>query len=99
MLQFSQLRFKLIVLGYPISSYLRNMILPEDRSEVVKVKARVARAARYALINDILYMRSFFGPYQRCVLPDEAKHVIEQVHKGICNTHIGGQSLCHRIMT
>ena len=40
----------------PILSYLRNWILPEDKSEVVKVEAR---AARYTLINDSLYRRSF----------------------------------------
>ena len=38
----------------PISNYLRSRAFPEERSEVVKVKARVAR---YALINDILYKR------------------------------------------
>ena len=40
----------------PISNYLRNGTLPEDRSEAKKVKAR---AARYTLINNILYMRYF----------------------------------------
>ena len=58
----------------PISSYLRNWIMPEDRSEAVKVKAR---ATKYTLINNILYKRSFSKPYQRCVPPDEAKHIIE----------------------
>ena len=54
----------------PISNYLRNGALPEDRSKAMKVKARVVR---YALINDSLYKRSFFDPYQRCVLLDDAK--------------------------
>ena len=31
--------------------------------------------------------------------PDEAKHIIEQVHGGIYGTHIGGQSLSHKIIT
>ena len=44
----------------PISSYLRNEILPKDRSEPVKVKAQ---AARYVLINNILYRQSFSRPY------------------------------------
>ena len=80
----------------PISNYLRKGTLPKDISEVAKAKARVAR---YTLISDTLYRRSFFGPYQRCVPPDEAKRIIEQVHKGICGTHIGGWLLCCRIMT
>ena len=69
---------------------------PEDRSKAVKVKAQVSR---YALVNNILYMQSFYGPYQRCVPPDKANRIIEQVHGGIFGTHIGGRSLCHRIMT
>ena len=40
----------------PISDYLRNGTLPTDKREVVKVRARVAR---YTMINDILYKRSF----------------------------------------
>ena len=70
----------------PISNYLRNGALLEDRSEAVSVQARVTR---YALINDILCMRSCFGPYQRCVKLDEAKQIIEQIHDDICDTHIG----------
>ena len=35
----------------------------------------------------------------QCVPPDEAKCIIEQVHGGIYSTCIGGQTLCHRIMT
>ena len=43
----------------PILNYLRNKALLDDRSEALRVKAR---AAMYALINDILYKRSFFSP-------------------------------------
>ena len=57
----------------PILNYLRNETFPKDRSEAVKVKARVTK---YALVNDTLYMRSFFGLYQRCVPLDEAKRII-----------------------
>ena len=35
----------------PISSYLRSGTLLEDKREVVKVKAQVAK---YALLNDVL---------------------------------------------
>ena len=62
----------------------------------MKVKAR---AAKYALINDALYRRSFFDPYQRSVLLKKAKQIIEKIHGCICGTHIDGRSLCHRIMT
>ena len=80
----------------PIARYLKNETLPEDRNAIVKIKARTTR---YALINDILYRRSFSEPYKRCVPPDKAKRIIEQVHGGVCSTYIGGQSLCHRVTT
>ena len=79
-----------------ITNYLKSGTLPEDRNAFIKIKAQ---AFRYPLINDVLHKRSFSRPYQRCVLPNEAKNIIKQVHGGICNTHIGEQSLSHRIMT
>ena len=44
----------------PITSYLKNGTLLEDRNAAAKIKARVAR---YALISDVLYRRSFSRPY------------------------------------
>ena len=79
-----------------ISSYLRSETLPEDRREAIKVKAR---ATMYAFLNGVLYRRSFFEPYERCMSLDEAKRIIEKIHGGICDTHNGGQTLCHGIMT
>ena len=79
-----------------ISDYLRNRTLPMDKSKAMKVRAQVAR---YTLINVILFRQSFSSPYQRCVLPDKVKRIIEQVNGGICGTHISKPSLYHRIMT
>ena len=72
----------------PITDYLR--------AKVVKVKAR---AARYSILNRELYWRSFSGPYLRCLPIKEAKHIVQQVHQGLCETHIGGRTLCHLIVT
>ena len=80
----------------PISSYLRSETLLEDKGEAVNVKARVAI---YALLNDVLYKRSFFRSCQRCLQHDEEKCIIEQIHRGIFGTHVGRRSLCIRIMT
>ena len=80
----------------PIRSYLKSGNLLDNKSEVVKVKAW---AARYSSINDVLHKRSFSGPYLRCVPRGESGQIIEQVHQGICGMHIGGRSLCHRIVS
>ena len=71
-------------------------LCPRKKKATTRIKAR---ATRYALINGVLCHQSFSGPYQRCVPSDETKSIIEQVHGGICSTHIDGRSLCHRIMT
>ena len=75
-------------------AYLKDVLL-EDKKVVVKTKAR---ATKYTIKNDTLYRRSFLGPYQRCVPPEEVEHIIKKIHKGICGTHIDERSLCHRIM-
>ena len=43
-----------------IASYLKNGVLPKDKRDVVITKAR---AAKHALIYNVLYRRSFSGPY------------------------------------
>ena len=48
----------------PISEYLKNGALLENWAKLVKVKAQ---ASRYSLVNDVLYRRSFSGPYLRCI--------------------------------
>ena len=52
----------------PISNYLKNGVLLMERKVAERTKAR---ATRYALINDVLYHRSFSFLYQRSVPPDE----------------------------
>ena len=80
----------------PIIKYLSHGTLPKNRAEAVKVKAQ---ATRYSLMDGMLYRHSFSGPYLRCFPHGEAEKVIEQVHQGICGTHIRGQTLCHQIIT
>ena len=79
-----------------IISYLKHRSLLENNKDVYQIKARVAR---YALINDILFRKSFSGPYQCYVLPKAALQIIWEVNNRIYDTHISGQSICHRIMT
>ena len=79
-----------------IPNYLKNGILLKDKRAATKTKTGVAK---YALIYDILYRQVFSGPYQRFVPLNKTKNIIEQVHEGICDTHIDGRSLCHRNMT
>ncbi|RDY04061.1 rnhA, partial [Mucuna pruriens] len=74
--------------------YLRDERLSEDPTEA----KRLARdAARYIVIGGELYRRDFSFPLLRCVKGEEARYVIKEVHKGVCDTHIGGRALASKI--
>nr|GEV95195.1 reverse transcriptase domain-containing protein [Tanacetum cinerariifolium] len=74
----------------PVYEYLTEGILPEE-----KKKARVVRrkAGRYAMINEVLYKKSFLGPWLRCVEPLQANYVLREIHEGSCNMHAGLRSV------
>ena len=81
----------------PISLFLERDILPEERSEVEKVRRKTPR---FWLSEDRkLYKRSFSSPYLLCVHPEALESLLEELHEGVCGSHIGGRSLSHRAIT
>jgi len=50
------------------------------------------------MLNEKLYKKGFSQPYLRCVEVEEAKYILEEVHKGICRDHMGARSLVGKIM-
>ena len=78
----------------PIVLFLKEEVLPEEKSEADKVQRK---APRFWLFEDQkLYKRSFSGPYLLCIHPEATKLLLEELHEGICGSHIGGRSLSHR---
>ena len=49
------------------------------------------------LLNDVLYKRGFSLFYLRCAKKDEVRYILEEVHKGICEDHVGPRSLISKI--
>ena len=78
-----------------ISSFLQDKRLPQDAKEAKKIKKM---ATRFTILNDILYKRGFFLPYLKCVDEDEAKYILEEIHKGICGDHAGPRSLISKVI-
>nr|CAN71147.1 hypothetical protein VITISV_038768 [Vitis vinifera] len=76
-----------------IIGYLRTGTLPEDPKQAHKIQVQ---AARFTLIGEHLYKRSFTGPYLRCLSHSEALYVLTELHEGVCGNHSGGRSLAHR---
>ena len=79
----------------PIVSYLKDGKLPEGKDEAKKLRIR---AARYVLIDEVLYKRGFSQPYLRCLNPHEANYVLREIHEGACGNHSGARSLIHKVV-
>ncbi|GKV27759.1 hypothetical protein SLEP1_g36894 [Rubroshorea leprosula] len=56
------------------------------------------KASRHTLVNDILYKRSFSLPLLHCLNPYEAKYTLQEVHEGVYGSHIGAQTLAHKVL-
>ncbi|GJW59269.1 reverse transcriptase domain-containing protein [Tanacetum coccineum] len=55
----------------PIHEYLTDETLPAERK---KARAIKRKSQRFAIINGILYKKSFLGPWLRCVGPSQANY-------------------------
>ena len=79
----------------PIVSHLKDGKLSKGKDEARKLRLR---AARYVLMDEVLYKRGFSQPYLRCLVPDEANYVLREVHEGACGNHSGARSLIHKVV-
>ena len=77
----------------PIVWYLKDNILLENRNESRKIKKQ---AARYFLSQEVIYRRSFTGPYLRCVTPRKAARILVELHEEDCGSHSSGRTLVLR---
>nr|GEX26222.1 reverse transcriptase domain-containing protein [Tanacetum cinerariifolium] len=74
----------------PIYEYLTEEILPEEKR---KARAIRHKAGRYVVANEILYKKSFLGPWLRCVGPLQANYVLREIHEGSCSMHFSPRSM------
>ena len=77
--------------------FLKEDILPEEKSEAEKVQKK---ASRFWLSEDQkLYKRYFSRPYLLCIHPEASELLLEELHKGICGSQTRGRSLSHKALT
>ncbi|GJR06068.1 reverse transcriptase domain-containing protein, partial [Tanacetum coccineum] len=70
--------------------YLAKGTLP---AEIKKARALKIKARQYAMVNAILYRKSFLEPWLRCVGPTQAEYVVKEIHEGSCSMHSGPRSV------
>ena len=81
----------------PLVLFLKEDILPEEKNEADKIRRK---ASWFWLSEDRkLYKRYFSGPYLLCIHLEASELILEELHEGICGSHIGGKSLSHRAIT
>ncbi|GJW95085.1 reverse transcriptase domain-containing protein [Tanacetum coccineum] len=74
----------------PIYEYLTEETLS---AEVNKARAVRRKSQWFAVINGILYKKSFLRPWLRCVGPLQANYVLREIHEGSCSMHVGMRSV------
>ncbi|KAF7133414.1 hypothetical protein RHSIM_Rhsim09G0079700 [Rhododendron simsii] len=62
----------------PIVDYITNGPLPDDK---VKARQLKIRAAKYLMMGDVLYRRSFSLPYLKCLTTKESTQAMDEVHQ------------------
>ncbi|GKA58179.1 reverse transcriptase domain-containing protein [Tanacetum coccineum] len=68
----------------PIYKYLTEETLPTEKENA---RALRRKSRRYAVINEVLYKKSYLGPWLRCVRPLQANYVLKEIHEGSCTMH------------
>ena len=81
----------------PIVRFLKNDILPKEKSEAEKIRRNTPRF--WFSEDHKLYKRFYFGLYLLCIHHEASELLLEELHEGICGSHIEGRSLSHRAIT
>ena len=78
-----------------IISFLQDGHLPQDVEEAKKARKR---AARFTILNDILYKRGFSMPYLKCINEEEFEYILKEIHEGVCGDYAGPRSLVSKVV-
>ena len=79
----------------PIWDYIIEGRLPDDPKEATKIRTRSARFTNH---KGSLYKRGFFTPILKCIAGKDTEYVLTEVHKGICENHIGARALARKVL-
>nr|CAH67755.1 H0124E07.2 [Oryza sativa] len=73
--------------------FLSSDELPEDDAEAEKLSRQVKI---YCMIGNDLYKKAPNGVLLKCISSDDGKHLLLDIHEGICGSHTAGQTLVEK---
>nr|ABA93782.1 retrotransposon protein, putative, Ty3-gypsy subclass [Oryza sativa Japonica Group] len=77
----------------PLIKFLSSDELPEDDAEVEKI---TRQAKIYCMIGNDLYKKVPNGVLLKCVSSDDGKHLLLDIHEGICGSHAASRTLVEK---
>jgi ribonuclease HI len=75
---------------FPILEWLVEGKLPSDQTKTRRI---VRRANAFVLINGELYKHGAAGILMRCILGDQGRELLQEIHAGTCSHHAGPRTL------
>ena len=81
----------------PFVLFLKEGVLLNEKGEEEKIRRKTPRF--WLSKEQKLYKCSFSRSYLHCVQLEVVAPLLEELHEGICGSHIGGRSLSHRALT
>jgi hypothetical protein len=77
----------------PIRVYLDNQPPSNDNAEVQRI---THKSRMYDLIDRVLYQEGTNGMMMRCISREEAIQLLEDIHKGVCGSHLSWRSIIRK---
>jgi uncharacterized membrane-anchored protein len=75
----------------PFIDYIHELKVPSDRNLAEQL---IRRAKSYVLVRDKLYRRGATSRVlMKCVPREECKDILEEIHKGVCDSHTSYRTL------
>jgi hypothetical protein len=75
----------------PFIDYIREQKVPTDKNLAEQI---IHQAKSYVLVGDKLYRRgATSGVLMKCVSREEAKDILDEIHKGVCGNHASCRTL------
>jgi hypothetical protein len=75
---------------FPILEWLVEGKLPSDQTEAQRI---ARRAKAFVLVEGELYKRGAAGLLMRCILGDQGRELLREIHAGTCGHHAGPRTL------